>query len=85
MGSVREGREGYRVNRPRVCNAKLQTLPTLPETSRRRGDLDAIDRLMRERVGLAPAPVPVPLHKMAAAMTPKTSAGSPPAAAPTEE
>jgi hypothetical protein len=30
--------------------------------ARRRAELA---RLMRERVGLAPAPVPVPLHKMA--------------------
>lgn len=26
--------------------------------------LRELDRLMRERAGLAPAPVPVPLHKM---------------------
>lgn len=29
-----------------------------------RTSLRELDRLMRERVGLAPAPVPVPLHKM---------------------
>lgn len=30
----------------------------------RRPELAELARMMRERVGLAPAPVPVPLHKM---------------------
>jgi hypothetical protein len=34
---------------------------------RDRPGLRELDRLMRERVSLAPAPVPTPLHKMAAA------------------
>jgi len=35
-----------------------------PAERRRQAELRELDRLMRERVGLAPAPVPVPLHKM---------------------
>lgn len=34
---------------------------------RRRPDLEALGRLMAERAGMPPAPVPVPLHRMAAA------------------
>jgi hypothetical protein len=45
---------------------------------RRRSGLDAIDRLMRERVGLAPAPVPVPLHKMGAMRATTTTGGQRP-------
>lgn len=45
--------------------------------------LRELNRLMRERAGLAPAPVPVPLHRMAARRAAiKTTAGSPPAAPP---
>ena len=32
--------------------------------ARRQAELRELDRLMRERVGLAPAPVPEPLHRM---------------------
>ena len=35
----------------------------------RQAELRELAALMRERVGLAPAPVPVPLHKMGAART----------------
>lgn len=39
-----------------------------PERTRRReAELVSLGKLMRERVGLPPSPVPVPLHRMAVA------------------
>jgi hypothetical protein len=42
-----------------------------------RPSLRELDRLMRERVGLAPAPVPTPLHKMAATTDSPTTGKTP--------
>lgn len=54
-----------------------------PAERRRRAELRELARLMRERASLAPAPVPVPLHRMGARRAAiKTTAGSAPAAAP---
>jgi hypothetical protein len=38
-----------------------------PAERRRQAELRELARMMAERAGVAPAPVPVPLHKMGAA------------------
>ena len=51
----------------------------------RQAELRELAALMRERVGLAPLPIPTPLHKMgAAARGPRTSPHTRGGAAPKE-
>jgi len=62
-----------------------RTHPTYRDRrDRRPADLDAVDRLMRERGALAALPPPTPLHKMAAARSPRTSPHTRGGAAPKE-
>jgi hypothetical protein len=43
---------------------RLDASPRSRAERRRQAELRELARMMRERTGLAPAPVPVPLHKM---------------------
>lgn len=47
--------------------ADLISRTTRQRVARRQAELRQLAALMRERAALAPAPVPVPLHKMGAA------------------
>jgi hypothetical protein len=58
--------------------------PATARPARRRAELRELDALMREPGGLAALPPPRPLHKMAAARSPRTSPHTRGGAAPKE-